>query len=53
MVRMLVLVIAEGIETASQAERARALGCDAIQGYFFGRPAVLTASEPAADGKVG
>jgi len=46
-------VVAEGIETAAQAERARALGCDAIQGYFFGRPAVLTASEPAADGKVG
>jgi hypothetical protein len=31
-------VIGEGIEEAAQAERMRELGCDAAQGYFFGRP---------------
>jgi diguanylate cyclase len=31
-------VIGEGIEEAAQSERMRELGCDAAQGYFFGRP---------------
>lgn len=31
-------VIAEGVETAEQAERLKALGCLIYQGYFFGRP---------------
>ena len=31
-------VIGEGIEQAAQSERMRELGCDAGQGYFFGRP---------------
>lgn len=31
-------VVAEGIETAMQAERARTFGCAEAQGYFFGRP---------------
>jgi EAL domain-containing protein (putative c-di-GMP-specific phosphodiesterase class I) len=30
--------IAEGIETAAQAELARALGCELGQGYLFSRP---------------
>jgi diguanylate cyclase (GGDEF)-like protein len=34
--------VAEGVETAAQADQARALGCDVSQGYFF------TAPEPAA-----
>jgi len=31
-------VIAEGIETAEQAETLRMLGCGLAQGYYFGRP---------------
>ncbi len=31
--------VAEGIETAVQADRLRALGCDRGQGYLFARPA--------------
>ncbi|MFI7523634.1 putative bifunctional diguanylate cyclase/phosphodiesterase [Micromonospora globbae] len=32
-------VTAEGVETAGQADRLRAIGCDAGQGWHFGRPA--------------
>jgi diguanylate cyclase (GGDEF)-like protein/PAS domain S-box-containing protein len=32
-------LIAEGVEYAQQAITLRALGCDVMQGYFFGRPA--------------
>ncbi len=31
-------VIAEGVETAWEADRLRDLGCDEAQGYFFQRP---------------
>ncbi|GHJ13953.1 hypothetical protein TPA0908_19480 [Micromonospora sp. AKA38] len=31
-------VTAEGVETAGQADRLRAIGCDAGQGWHFGRP---------------
>ena len=31
-------VVGEGIETAAQLERLRALGCDVGQGYHFSRP---------------
>ena len=31
-------VTAEGVETATQAQLLADLGCDRLQGYFFGRP---------------
>lgn len=31
-------VVAEGIETKEEVEMLRKLGCDIIQGYFFGKP---------------
>lgn len=33
-------VAAEGVESAQQGEFLRAIGCDELQGYFYGRPAV-------------
>ena len=31
-------VIAEGVETLAQRDFLASIGCDAYQGYFFGRP---------------
>ncbi|MDO4404277.1 MAG: EAL domain-containing protein [Atopobiaceae bacterium] len=30
--------VIEGVETADEAERVRAIGCDYIQGYYYSRP---------------
>jgi EAL domain-containing protein (putative c-di-GMP-specific phosphodiesterase class I) len=48
-------VTAEGVETADQADRLRAIGCDSAQGWHFGRPvpaeqiaaAIRTRAQPA------
>lgn len=34
------LMVAEGVETQSEAETLRALGTDLLQGYHFGRPSL-------------
>ena len=31
-------VVAEGIETEAEVDLLRSLGCDIIQGYYFGKP---------------
>jgi EAL domain-containing protein (putative c-di-GMP-specific phosphodiesterase class I) len=36
-------VVAEGVETAEDAERLTALGCEYAQGYYYSRP--LTAEQ--------
>ena len=46
---MSLVTIAEGIETAAQAERLRALGCDFGQGYHFGMPMSAEALAEYAD----
>ena len=35
-------VVVEGIETNSQLEILRSLGCDEVQGFLLGRPGPLT-----------
>lgn len=38
-------VVAEGVETAEQAEFLRGIGCDLLQGYLFSRPVPATQFE--------
>jgi EAL domain-containing protein (putative c-di-GMP-specific phosphodiesterase class I) len=40
-------VTAEGVETAQQARILTALGCDRLQGFYFGRPSPGTEFEAA------
>jgi diguanylate cyclase (GGDEF)-like protein len=39
------VVSAEGVETADQADFLRDIDCDELQGYFLGRPVVADAAE--------
>ena len=39
-------VVAEGVETAQQAEQLRRMGCERAQGYFFARPAAIEFLSP-------
>jgi diguanylate cyclase (GGDEF)-like protein len=39
--------VAEGIETASQADLATEMGCDLAQGFHFGRPMGAAGSQPS------
>lgn len=43
------MVVAEGIEEAGQAETLRTLRCDLGQGYLFGRPAPAVPVHPAQE----
>ena len=36
--RMRLAVVAEGVESRSQLERLRAVGCDYVQGFYFAKP---------------
>ena len=38
-------VVAEGVENAEQRDFLSSIGCDAFQGYYFGRPAPADAIE--------
>lgn len=42
--------VAEGVETPDQADSLRDLGCDALQGFLFGRPARQVSAQ-ATDAK--
>jgi EAL domain-containing protein (putative c-di-GMP-specific phosphodiesterase class I) len=46
--RTAALILAEGVETASQAELARSIGAHLGQGYHYGRPADLSHNRPPA-----
>ena len=39
------VVVAEGVETAGQAEVLRAMGCDFAQGYYYSKPVDLEGAE--------
>ena len=42
------MTTAEGVETEAQAEVMRALGCDQLQGFHFGRPTAAAPLDPAS-----
>jgi diguanylate cyclase (GGDEF)-like protein len=45
--------VAEGIETETQFALVKELGCDAVQGYFIGKPVSAARIEPYAETRFG
>jgi diguanylate cyclase (GGDEF)-like protein len=45
--------VAEGIETETQLALVKELGCDAVQGYFIGKPVSAARIEPYAEPRFG
>ncbi|WP_345815854.1 EAL domain-containing protein [Paraburkholderia sp. PREW-6R] len=45
--------VAEGIETDTQLSLVKELGCDAVQGYFIGKPVPAVQIEPYAGARSG
>lgn len=43
-------VVAEGVETAQQADALGRYGCETLQGYFFGKPQLIFDHGPARTG---
>jgi EAL domain-containing protein (putative c-di-GMP-specific phosphodiesterase class I) len=46
--RLNLSIVVEGVETEDEFEIVKALGCQTIQGYLFGRPGTLPRNEEAA-----
>jgi diguanylate cyclase (GGDEF)-like protein/PAS domain S-box-containing protein len=42
-------VVGEGVETSSQFQMLKSIGCDAVQGYFFSKPVPSDAIEALID----
>jgi EAL domain-containing protein (putative c-di-GMP-specific phosphodiesterase class I) len=42
-------VVAEGVETLSQLEKLKSIGCDAAQGHFFSKPVSSEAVKTVID----
>src|SRR5258708_35903895 len=47
------VVLAEKIESAEDAEHARQLGCDLLQGYYFAKPQILSGKRRSEERRVG
>lgn len=45
--------VAEGIETETQFALVKELGCDAVQGYFIGKPMPASRIDPNAEMRFG
>lgn len=46
--RLNLSIVVEGVETEAEFEIVKALGCQTIQGYLFGRPGTLPRNDEAA-----
>jgi len=46
------VTVGEGVETIEQAEMLKKLGCDHLQGYYYGRPEVREIKEKSSSSKI-